>query len=63
MRDAGRHALPADRQSEDMSMTMLLSRGALAVKRLTELVPDALLLLVARLGIAAVFFQSGRTKT
>jgi len=45
-----------------MSMTMLLSRGALAVKRLTALVPDALLLLVARLGIAAVFFQSGRTK-
>ena len=27
-----------------------------------RLVPDAALLLVARLGIAAVFFQSGRTK-
>lgn len=30
--------------------------------RLTDLIPNALLLLVARLGIAAVFFQSGRTK-
>jgi putative oxidoreductase len=30
--------------------------------RLTRFVPDAALLLVARLGIAAVFFQSGRTK-
>jgi putative oxidoreductase len=29
---------------------------------LSRIVPDALLLLVARLGIAAVFFQSGRTK-
>ncbi|WP_267226751.1 DoxX family protein [Dyella silvae] len=29
---------------------------------LTRLVPESLLLLVARLGIAAVFFQSGRTK-
>lgn len=28
----------------------------------TRLLPDALLLLMARLGIAAVFFQSGRTK-
>jgi putative oxidoreductase len=33
-----------------------------AIARLTMLVPDALLLLVARLGIAAVFFLSGRTK-
>ena len=32
------------------------------IARLTNLVPDALLLLVARLGIAAVFFLSGRTK-
>lgn len=30
--------------------------------RMAHLLPDALLLLVARLGIAAVFFQSGRTK-
>jgi len=30
--------------------------------RLAERMPDAFLLLVARLGIAAVFFQSGRTK-
>jgi len=29
---------------------------------LQRFVPDALLLLIARLGIAAVFFQSGRTK-
>ncbi|MEG3144734.1 DoxX family protein [Sphingomonas sp. RT2P30] len=33
-----------------------------AITRLTTLMPDALLLLVARLGIAAVFFLSGRTK-
>lgn len=30
--------------------------------RVSALIPDALLLLVARLGIAAVFFMSGRTK-
>jgi putative oxidoreductase len=30
--------------------------------RVSALVPDALLLLVARLGIAAIFFMSGRTK-
>ena len=30
--------------------------------RASRLMPDALLLLVARLGIAAVFFMSGRTK-
>ncbi|MDH7971324.1 DoxX family protein [Sphingomonas sp. AR_OL41] len=33
-----------------------------AIARLTTFMPDALLLLVARLGIAAVFFLSGRTK-
>ena len=33
-----------------------------AVARVTFLVPDALLLLIARLGVAAVFFLSGRTK-
>lgn len=32
------------------------------VQRIEALLPDALLLLVARLGIAAVFFLSGRTK-
>ena len=32
------------------------------VGRASRLMPDALLLLVARLGIAAVFFLSGRTK-
>lgn len=36
--------------------------GIRAIQRLTGRVPDALPLLVARLGIAAVFFQSGRTK-
>lgn len=43
-------------------MTALVS----AYNRLTEmagrLLPETVLLLVARLGIAAVFFQSGRTK-
>lgn len=32
------------------------------IARFSALAPDALLLLVARLGIAAVFFMSGRTK-
>ena len=32
------------------------------VARVTSLVPDALLLLIARFGVAAVFFLSGRTK-
>lgn len=36
--------------------------GPLAVSRWLEAIPDAPLLLVARLGIAAIFFQSGRTK-
>lgn len=31
-------------------------------RRVSALVPDALLLLVARLGIASIFFLSGRTK-
>ncbi len=43
-------------------MNTTLTAGVLAVRRLTARVPDDLLLLVARLGIAAVFFQSGRTK-
>jgi len=33
-----------------------------AVRRGSALIPNALLLLIARLGIAAVFFMSGRTK-
>ena len=33
-----------------------------AVRRLQRAVPEPALLLLARLGIAAVFFQSGRTK-
>lgn len=43
-------------------MTDFAIRADRAVRRLSARVPDALLLLVARLGIAAVFFMSGRTK-
>lgn len=43
-------------------MTVIAERYARLVCRLSALVPDALLLLVARLGIASVFFLSGRTK-
>lgn len=41
------------------SLTALYLRLA---RRVSALVPDAFLLLVARLGIASVFFLSGRTK-
>jgi putative oxidoreductase len=37
-------------------------RGAVPAARLGCLLPNALLLLVARVGIASVFFLSGRTK-
>ena len=43
-------------------MASLITNATLAVRRLSSRVPDDLLLLLARLGIAAVFFQSGRTK-
>lgn len=43
-------------------MASLIANGAHAVRRLSSRMPDDLLLLFARLGIAAVFFQSGRTK-
>jgi putative oxidoreductase len=43
-------------------MTSIVSEGRDAVRALTGRVPDDLLLLIARLGIAAIFFQSGRTK-
>lgn len=43
-------------------MTTLIAQYERFVDRATALVPDALLLLVARLGIAAIFFMSGRTK-
>jgi len=33
-----------------------------ATRRMSAMMPDALLLLVARLGIASIFFLSGRTK-
>lgn len=39
-----------------------VNRDSAPTTWLSRIVPDALLLLVARLGIAAVFFQSGRTK-
>ncbi|MBF7014184.1 DoxX family protein [Novosphingobium resinovorum] len=42
-----------------MSLATLQDRLA---RLLARLLPEALLLLVARLGIAAVFFMSGRTK-
>jgi putative oxidoreductase len=42
-----------------MSLATLQDRSA---RLLARLLPEALLLLVARLGIAAVFFMSGRTK-
>ena len=43
-------------------MTRLYETRDRAVARLTALIPDALLLLLVRLGIGAVFFMSGRTK-
>ncbi|MEP6784356.1 MAG: DoxX family protein [Sphingomonadales bacterium] len=43
-------------------MIPFLTRGALAVRQMTARVPDDLLLLIDRIAIAAIFFQSGRTK-
>ena len=43
-------------------MSSLIASYDRLVDRAFRLMPDALLLLVARLGIAAVFFMSGRTK-
>ena len=43
-------------------MTPLIALYDNTVRRLGAMVPDAFLLLIARLGIAAVFFMSGRTK-
>ena len=43
-------------------MAAITALYARTVHRASALVPDALLLLVARLGIASVFFLSGRTK-
>lgn len=43
-------------------MSPLLSAWRAATRLATALLPDDLLLLVARLGIASVFFLSGRTK-
>jgi putative oxidoreductase len=43
-------------------MTSITALYARTVHRASALVPDAFLLLVARLGIASIFFLSGRTK-
>ena len=43
-------------------MTSIVRLSDRAAARLSSLVPGAFLLLLARLGIAAVFFTSGRTK-
>ncbi|HUD91484.1 DoxX family protein [Sphingobium sp.] len=43
-------------------MNLPLQMRETVVRRIEALLPDALLLLVARLGIAAIFFLSGRTK-
>lgn len=43
-------------------MTSFLEIHHGLARRITMLIPDSLLLLVARLGIAGVFFMSGRTK-
>lgn len=43
-------------------MPLLITAYDRATATLARLIPDALLLLIARLGIAAVFFLSGRTK-
>lgn len=43
-------------------MASPITSATLAVRRLSSRVTDDLLLLLARFGIAAVFFQSGRTK-
>lgn len=43
-------------------MTSITAFYERTVLRASALVPDAFLLLIARLGIAAVFFMSGRTK-
>ena len=45
-----------------VATTRMAAAQAPAIPLRTRLMPEALLLLVARLGIAAVFFQSGRTK-
>ena len=43
-------------------MTSIVELYHHLISRVSPLVPDAFLLLVARLGIASVFFLSGRTK-
>ncbi|SEI84174.1 putative oxidoreductase [Sphingobium sp. AP50] len=43
-------------------MSLLITAYDRATATLARLLPDALLLLIARIGIAAIFFLSGRTK-
>ena len=45
-----------------VAATRMTAAHAPAIPLPKRLMPEALLLLVARLGVAAVFFQSGRTK-
>jgi putative oxidoreductase len=46
----------------ELAMTPIAAPYRRIIRRISALVPDAMLLLVARLGIAGVFFLSGRTK-
>ena len=48
--------------SNEMSAPMPMSMSTSVTQWFTRLLPDWLLLLVARFGIAGVFFLSGRTK-
>ncbi len=48
--------------SPELPATGLRTRWNAAVDALTRLLPEDLLLVAARIGIAAVFFLSGRTK-
>lgn len=43
-------------------MTLSLPMRDAVIRRIETLLPDALLLLIARLGITGIFFLSGRTK-
>lgn len=59
---AGALGAPALSQTAEAAVTSILNIYERSVARLSALVPEALLLLIGRLGIASVFFLSGRTK-
>jgi putative oxidoreductase len=46
----------------ELAMIPIAASYRRIIRRISTLVPDAMLLLVARLGIASTFFLSGRTK-